>query len=139
MISGPSIEDLVIPMILPAHVGTKRFFSEAQRSGLLTFDTFSRAAILACLSFFRTLFLSFFPACFLCPFVPLFLSLSFFLFFALFYPFSPLFLSLLTPFFFLTKFSVSPSCPCLFTSPKSLVASLPLPNLIRRHDIRANL
>ena len=44
LISKPPIEDLVIPMILPAHVGTKRFFSEVQRSGLLTCDTFSRAA-----------------------------------------------------------------------------------------------
>jgi len=29
LISQPSIEDLVIPMILPAHMGTKRFFEEA--------------------------------------------------------------------------------------------------------------
>jgi len=44
LISKPSIEDLVIPMILPARVGTKRFFSEAQNSGLLTFNNFPRAA-----------------------------------------------------------------------------------------------
>jgi len=44
LISKPSIEDLVIPIILPAHMGTKRFFSEAQKSGLLTFDNFPRAA-----------------------------------------------------------------------------------------------
>jgi len=44
LISKPSIEDLVIPMILPAHMGTKSFFSEAQKSGLLTFDNFPRAA-----------------------------------------------------------------------------------------------
>mmetsp|Transcript_84117 Transcript_84117/g.136359 ORF Transcript_84117/g.136359 Transcript_84117/m.136359 type:complete len:235 (-) Transcript_84117:961-1665(-) len=44
LISKPPIEDLVIPMILPAHVGTKRFFSEAQNSGLLTFDNFPSAA-----------------------------------------------------------------------------------------------
>ena len=44
LVSKPPIEDLVIPMILPAHVGTKRFFSEAQNSGLLTFDNFPSAA-----------------------------------------------------------------------------------------------
>jgi hypothetical protein len=44
LISKPLIEDLVIPMILPVRVDTKRFFSEAQKSGLLTFDNFPRAA-----------------------------------------------------------------------------------------------
>jgi len=44
LISKPSIEDLVMPMILPARVGTKLFFLEAQRSGLLTFENFPRAA-----------------------------------------------------------------------------------------------
>jgi len=44
LISKQSTEDLGIPMILPAHMGTKRFFSEAQKCGLLTFDNFPRAA-----------------------------------------------------------------------------------------------
>jgi len=44
LISKPLIEDLVIPMILQARVGTKCFFSEAQNSGLLTFDNFPGAA-----------------------------------------------------------------------------------------------
>ena len=138
LISAPSIEDLVIPMILPAHVGTKRFFSEAQRSGqdLRHFLEGSDS----CLSFFLSDLVSFFLSCVfplsICPSFSLFVFLSLF---SPFYLFSPLFLSLLTPFFSLTKFSVSPSFPCPFTSPKSLVASLPLPNVIRSHDIRANL
>jgi len=44
LISKLSTEDLVIPMILPARVGTKHFFSEVQNSDLLTFDNFPRVA-----------------------------------------------------------------------------------------------
>ena len=44
LLSKASIADLVIPVVLPTHTGTKRFFSGAQKSGLLTFDSFPRVA-----------------------------------------------------------------------------------------------
>ena len=44
LLSKPSTADLVIPVILPARTGTKRMFSGAQKSGLLTLNSFPMAS-----------------------------------------------------------------------------------------------
>jgi len=76
----------------------------------------------------------------LCPsfFLPLFFSLSFapFLSLSVFLLFPPL--ASLSPFFPNQIICLS-FFPCLLTSPKSLIASLPLPNVIWSHDRHATL